>query len=124
MASTELAFAANQWTANDNFDVKKNQVWNKRATLNRSGNVNYVQTNLLAVFPLDNRPDDFTRVITQVINSSIDAAMSSQMTINETQGNVSITLLNGTLNRRDIKFRVKGNNPNYAAGVRMRYNPR
>ena len=90
--------------------------------VSRSGNYAYVDVNIISVYPLDNREDNFTKCRVRIYkNDKTGAAFSNEYTLSETDGNKSINLYNGGLSCLSFNIKLAGNNPEYGAGIRFKY---
>ncbi|SEN56741.1 hypothetical protein SAMN04488134_101374 [Amphibacillus marinus] len=109
-----LVFGSNVFAARETLNLPSRQSWVDKAAT-RSGTYNDVRARLYSVYPPNGGTDNFTR-IQVVVATPGNLHITDTVTLNETAtSNTSIKLRNGTLNNRSIKFRFRGNNPDYAA---------
>lgn len=114
------AFAASTRTT---ITVSENQTWVSKSDT-RTGNYSDVYSRLYSVYPVSGGEDNFTRIQVKVTSSS-GTSMSDIITLYETaNANTRITLKNGTMGNKSVKFQFRGNNPKYAAKADLSYDAR
>ena len=118
-----LIFTSHAFAARETITVPVNQGWVVKSDT-RSGNYATVYSRLYAVYPTKGGTDNFTRVQVKVTSSG-GTAMSGIVTLFETAtSNTSISLKNGTLSNKSVKFQFRGNDPDYAAKADVSYDAR
>ncbi len=118
-----LIFTSHAFAARETISLPENQVWISKSDT-RSGSSSKVYSRLYAVYPTKGGSDNFTRVQVKV-TSSTGVSMSNIITLYETStSNTSISLKDGTLGNKKVKFQFRGNNPDHAAKADVSYDAR
>ena len=121
LLSTNVFMAASK---TETITLLDEQVWNVRPVIKRSGAYydTYVKCN--AVYPRYGGLDTFSKIKVCIRDTSYFNTISDEKTIYEGAGNYVLTLKNGELNNKEIRFAFCGNNPAYEAKADVYYDAR
>lgn len=118
---TSNSFAAYK---RETITVGKNQVWNTRPTISRSGAFKTVVARVFSVYPSGGGPDLFTTIQTQLVSSS-GVELTYIYNLNENNSSsTTMQIKEGYLGYRNVNFRFRGNNSSYSARADVEYNSR
>lgn len=94
---------------NETITLAKNQVWNTRSEISRTAKYSYVQAKCVAVYPTSGS-DNFSKIQCTVANSSGTAiAAKDYYTLTEGNAYSNMTIKEGSLNVKTVKFKFRGN---------------
>ena len=118
LLGTNVYMAAS--TGGGTITLLKNQVWNVRPVVERSGK--YYNTNVccIAVYPRFGGEDNYTRIKVAIRDTDWNV-ISEEKTLYEDGGNYVLNIKNGELDHLEIRFAFCGNNPNLEAKADVSY---
>ncbi len=103
--------------------LQKNQVWNVRASVTRSGQYSEVSARCYSVYPISGT-DNFKKI--QVIaRDTLGKNITKLYTLNERDSEVTFVKINeGSLNVSNVVFAFRGNDADHPANAHVYYNGR
>lgn len=93
----------------ETISLAKNQVWNTRPAVARSGNHGYVKAKCTAVYPASGKDTYKSIQCTAVDSSGKSITTLSKYTLGEGKGYQSLYIKDGKLGIRAVKFKFRGN---------------
>ncbi len=122
LASLGCMGCINASATNATVTLNLNQEWTNTSSCSRSGRYSYLAMRNLAVYPRYGGTDNFRYIQGDAVDTN-NYKICETLTLDEQSREASYpTIYEGSYNVSSVKFRFRGNNPNYEAKADVVYN--